>query len=256
MKSRMALTLLAFLTVSSAAHGVVYWDVYENLDHLRCYPIEDSLKPQKYTADLTNMFGVAAGCKIRMPARFFCTQTEKRITGRPLPPEGGPSGTNAGHFLCYRATCPDDPAPEPLVLEDQFGKRKITPDRGKFVCAPADPEQCGDGEIDPGEQCDGDESLCTVNDCNDDCTCNFPNCCQCDDMCYEAAFCPTTCGFVLNGSCGADGQCQRPEPDCLCGTGCTTDNGTAGTCRPPESDPNGECRCQDLPITGNPGGGQ
>ena len=48
------------------------------LDHLKCYRIQDDLAPATYLADLRNQFGVEPGCQIRVPARLFCVETEKR----------------------------------------------------------------------------------------------------------------------------------------------------------------------------------
>ncbi len=200
MKAAIPLTLLAFLGV---AHADSKPRIRTDLSGMRCYPIVDRLHPEKRSVDLTDMFGLARDCTVRTPARMLCTEAHS-------------NGAGSNNFLCYRATCPDDPAPGSLAVSDRFGRRDVKVERGRFFCAPADPEQCGDGEIDPGEQCDGNISLCTTADCNDDCTCNFPDCCQCENMCYDANFCPIECEHISGGSCGGDGWCQEPP---IIGTG-------------------------------------
>jgi hypothetical protein len=105
------------------------------LDHLKCYTIKDSLQPARYVADLRNQFGLEPGCLIGVPARLLCVETEKRILA-PQPPGGGPSGTPAGHFLCYPVRCPTTAATGEIRVEDQFGRRSIAFQKERILCAP------------------------------------------------------------------------------------------------------------------------
>jgi hypothetical protein len=216
------------------------------LDHLKCYQIEDPLTPAQYVADLNTRLGVEEDCRIRVPARFYCTAASKAILSTPPPPGGGPSGGQAGDFLCYSVRCRDGDTPAEVRVEDQFGARRIRLEAERLVCAPADTSICGNGQIDPGEQCDPPATLCAAP-CKDDCTCDFSNCCDCPGGCTQGFFCPTECGVVVGGTCNADGRCEAPPPACPCGAGCRTDDGAFGICRPSRQSPS-ECSCRELPI--------
>lgn len=234
-------TALLFAALATArAQGI---DPSKN-DHLKCYRIEDSLQPTKFLADLTNQFGVEPGCVIMLPARVLCVETEKQIISSPLPPGGGPSGAAAGHFLCYAVRCPTTAAPGTINVEDQFGRRTITIDRARILCAPADKLICGDGTIDPGEACDPGSAATNVcpdgSPCNADCTCPPGVCCQCTDgTCTTGTgtICPAGCSPMPGATCGANGLCET----CPCGDICTDDAGNVGVCTDVPGD--GPCEC-------------
>jgi len=88
-------------------------------DHLECSPIKDSAPRATYTADLT---GLAANpcCIVKVPAKLLCVDTTKTNVNPP-PPGGGPTGGNAGKFVCYRIKCPRT-AFTPVAVADQFGR--------------------------------------------------------------------------------------------------------------------------------------
>jgi hypothetical protein len=176
----------------------------------------------------------------------MCVETAKQIISTPLPPGGGPSGTAAGHFLCYAVRCPTDTAPTTVPVEDQFGRRLVVVDNARLLCAPANKLICGDGEIDPGETCDPGSAATNVCPgvlpCNADCTCSPGVCCQCPDTCTTGAgtICPTEppgCIPVPGGVCSDDGRCET----CPCGQTCVNDAGTVGICREPAA--GGPCEC-------------
>ncbi len=214
------------------------------LDHLKCYQIKDSLAPSFYSAELLNQFGLEKGCRIRVPARLLCAETNKRIQPPAFPPGGGPAGDPAGHFLCYAIRCEASEPVQPFVVQDQFGTRVIAVDRERLLCAPADKFICGDGDLDPGEQCDpGNTATMFCPDgtpCADDCSCPTDECeCGTDcvtssgavGMCRPTAADPDDCACV-----------PPPPPDCVCGDSCTDENGQLGTCRP--LDPTSpDCQC-------------
>ena len=270
------LTLAVWLAPANPARSQVDGTT---LDHLKCYQVHDSLAPAAYVADLRNQFGLEPGCRIRVPARLFCVESEKRILA-PQPPGGGPSGTAAGHFLCYAIRCPVTAPIPPTQVEDQFGRRTITLNKERVVCAPADKLLCGDGDLDPGEACDPGSAATNVcpggAPCNADCTCPPADvCCQCPDVCVAATgtICPPNCQPVVGAACinnvcqtcpcgdpctdaaGNVGICRQTDPasplcecvpqPCECGTPCTTPDGQSGTCAPVPGTT--DCRCEPPP---------
>jgi hypothetical protein len=103
-------------------------------DHLECYKIKDGAARAKYTADLAGLVA-EPGCVIKVPARFLCVDTTKTNV-RPIPPGGGPSGQDAGTFLCYTVKCTKRSLPSAAVV-DQFGEHDVTPRSSSLLCAPA-----------------------------------------------------------------------------------------------------------------------
>jgi hypothetical protein len=107
-------------------------------DHLKCYTIRDFAPRANYNADLipqqTPPFNEEDGCKIVVPAKWFCTDVDKtNVT--PTPPEQI-TGATAQDYLCYELQCPRIPT-LPLVVEDQFGLRNIYIEQANHLCAPA-----------------------------------------------------------------------------------------------------------------------
>jgi hypothetical protein len=118
-------------------------------DHLKCYPIlKDGLRGLTYTADLTPsdpQVSPPEGCRIRVPARYFCTDVDKSNASQVdsgLPPPGAPPGVETGQErLCYRMRCPADKQRQSFAIMDQFGMRQIKlRDRAKLICTPANRE--------------------------------------------------------------------------------------------------------------------
>jgi len=105
-------------------------------DHLKCYKVKDPAPKARYTADLTGL-APEPGCTIKVPGTMLCVETTKRNV-QPTPPGGGTSGTPAGNFLCYKLKCPKATVP-PVMVNDQFGARMVTPSVSKLVCAPVPP---------------------------------------------------------------------------------------------------------------------
>lgn len=104
-------------------------------DHLKCFKIRDQLRLTPYTADLSGLVP-QDGCRIRVPAAFFCVPSTKTNVS-PTPPndlEGPP----ANGFACYRVKCPRAALPG-VVIEDQFGTRGATPKSTSMLCAPLMP---------------------------------------------------------------------------------------------------------------------
>lgn len=91
-------------------------------------------------------------------------------------------------------------------------------------------QQCGNGIVEPGEDCDcGGTANCGNNQCCDPTTCRFRNNAQCDD---SNEGCCTSCKFSTSGTvCRAStGQCD-PQETC---------SGTSGTCPTDAFAPDGQ----------------
>ncbi len=101
-------------------------------DHLHCYGAKDNIPKAAYMANLDGLTGHR--CTIRVPAVMLCTQRSESNV-RPLPPGGGPSGTPAGAFLCYKVKCPKQRLAAVTGI-DQFGDHTIQPTNPRVVCAP------------------------------------------------------------------------------------------------------------------------
>jgi hypothetical protein len=103
-------------------------------DHLECYKVKDPQAKAKYTADLGGLT-MEPGCKVKVPAVMACIPaTKTNVT--PDPPGRGGTGTVPNAFGCYKVKCAKESLPT-LELNDQFGKRVVTPKKAKLLCAPA-----------------------------------------------------------------------------------------------------------------------
>src|SRR2546426_5314153 len=103
-------------------------------DHLKCYKIRDNAPAVLYTANLTGL-GSESGCRVKVPGKLLCVAATKSSVS-PHPPGGGPSGTNAGTFVCYKIKCPKGTLPT-VRVQDQFATHSLTPRAAKLLCAPA-----------------------------------------------------------------------------------------------------------------------
>ena len=133
-------------------------------DHLKCYKVKDALKLSG-TLDLTSpQFGLEAGCKVSSTA-LFCVPASKsnvsvtdKATRQPLTPlpfSAAPAGDDR---VCYKIKCPKPATPIPnQSVTDQFGNRTLTGFTASLLCTPAvkGAAFCGNGVLDPGEECDG-----------------------------------------------------------------------------------------------------
>lgn len=206
-------------------------------DHLLLYRAKDldGAKPQTSHA----LEGLLAehDCRIRGKSRLLGIPS---IKDEGDDPRGGALETA---FVCYRVTCTDAPLPDG-VWRDGLAERGVRPTRPRFLCAPADSLVCGDGELDPGEECDGDAAGggCVAEKCRPDCSCAEPVCgdgildvgeaCDgeatgdCDPVgCNPDCTCPSSvcgdgvlspgeeCEFLVGGGACSPLQCG---PDCTC----------------------------------------
>jgi hypothetical protein len=127
-------------------------------DHLKCIPIlDDGLRHSKYTFDLNaadaQVFPpemgdrivdgkLKPGCRIKIPARLFCTDIDKSNvheakTGNP-PPGSAPGSQTGQERLCYNLVCPGDDVRQHFNVIDQFGMRVVQlKDKAALLCTPA-----------------------------------------------------------------------------------------------------------------------
>jgi hypothetical protein len=151
-------------------------------------------------------------------AKFLLAQSEKN---------GGddPRAGEAGRFICYKAKCAGD-APPVRQFTDQFQTHSLRVTKSQLVCVPAT-HVCGDGILDPPEQCDGNDAAACPGTCRADCTC--PNACQATTggFCWfngqSGASCDAVCAAVgrvydaatetFAGSGGTDANCQAVLAD-------------------------------------------
>ena len=153
-------------------------------DNLKCYKIRDPQAPKQYTADLapklTHDFTIELGdrivggvlqqgCRIRVPAKFFCIEVDPQDAHDANPPynpaQWTVDGPEPGERLCYKLSCPPV-APKDLAIIDAFGTRtiKLLGRTGYFCtsvtrqllqsaeCSLAGNGQCG-GTCPEGERC-------------------------------------------------------------------------------------------------------
>jgi hypothetical protein len=153
-------------------------------DNMKCYKIRDSQKGKFYTADLvpklTHDFStelgdrivggsLQKGCRIRVPAQYFCIEVEPENAHDANPPynpaQWTVDGPEPGERLCYKLKCPRVPQKD-LAIIDAFGTRTITllGQTGYFctsvtrqlppggACSLAGNGQCG-GTCPAGERC-------------------------------------------------------------------------------------------------------
>ena len=171
-----AVALAAGLATGAGAQPV--------FDNMKCYKIRDGLSGKQFTADLvpkvTHDFqtelgdriigGVLKkGCRIRLPAKFFCIEVEAEDAHDAAPPynpaQWTVAGPEPGEKLCYKLSCPAVPQKE-LGIIDAFGSRtiRLLGRTGYFCtsvtrqlpqgseCSLAGNGQCG-GDCPAGERC-------------------------------------------------------------------------------------------------------
>jgi hypothetical protein len=124
-------------------------------DHETCYKVSDPLG-FKGIVNLSSNLGVEAGCRISKSA-LLCIPSTKAVVSLPFAPLPVSAAPADGPRICYKVKCPDM-VPTNLVATDQFGTRTFTRvKKVSMLCTPATTHAtyCGDGVIDPGEQCEG-----------------------------------------------------------------------------------------------------
>ena len=202
-------------------------------DNMKCYKIRDPQPGKQYTADLlpklTHDFAselgdrivggvLQKGCRIRVPAKFFCIEVDAENAHDASPPYNPAqwtiAGAEPGERLCYQLSCPAVPAKD-LPIIDAFGTRTIRLlGRTGYVCTSVTRQlpqssacdlagngQCG-GTCPAGQRC---LALRPTEDCGcvpEDQGCASSTVCQ-DGLCGGVW---ETCVTLPIGACG----CSHP----------------------------------------------
>lgn len=119
-----------------AAAGTASAQVVFEEDHLKCYQVlKDEAPAGSRLAELSNRQFGDESCKVRTRASFLCAPTVKyAVDGHFV--ENDPRGTQLeSDFLCYKMKCDDDVKRE-ILINDQFGERKILTRDAKLLCTP------------------------------------------------------------------------------------------------------------------------
>ncbi len=137
--ARVLITMIVTMPLASAAIS----PPAPPFDHLQCFPVKDALPRGSATADLVPAqgapFAPQPGCKIKLPARYYCTDVSKQNLdpAAKLPI----SGDDARDYLCYTVACGKGARPAPasqILVSDQFGSRTVaTTRRTRQLCVPA-----------------------------------------------------------------------------------------------------------------------
>ena len=154
-------------------------------DHLKCYKMKDLKTFKSAQADLDALaaeFGMPESCQIKGRAKEFCVPVTKTVTSIVPGPTQAVNGEflNADH-LCYKIKCPKVEIPAREV-SDQFGTRMIEKFKASKLCTPAFTDglpiepQCGNGTIEPGENCEDDADCGAGESCNTSCLCMDSQC--------------------------------------------------------------------------------
>jgi hypothetical protein len=224
----------AFLLVLVCAAAVAQPE--PAFDHLQCFRIKDALARGLATADLVPQqsppFVTQHGCKIKLPARHYCTAVSKQsLEPPPTHPVAGP---DVHEFLCYDVRCERGVDPgSAITVEDQFGSRTVTLSRarGRRLCVPAVRPQLTPTPPTPtaptptptigadppcfwdGQQCQGSCSMgpCVYDGAQNKCVCPAAFDLACDQFALGA------CAGHL---CFAPGQVCVPGSQPTVGLGC------------------------------------
>ena len=224
-KTTTAMAVLTCLLVSTARAQPVF-------DNMKCYKIRDPQRGKQYSADLlpklTHDFAaelgdrivggvLKKGCRIRVPAKFFCIEVDPQNVHDASPPynpsQWTVAGPEPGERLCYKLSCPSVPTKE-LPIIDSFGTRTITLlGRTSYFCTsvtrqlPSNSECSMSGSGQCGGTCPAGKRCLSIGSESCDCV---PE----EQFCTSAAACGLgfcggvweTCTALPLGGCG----CSHP----------------------------------------------
>jgi cysteine-rich repeat protein len=210
--------------------------VSSSLDRFKCYSARTASGQPKFAArqvTLADEFGVKQTMVLK-PFQF-CDVTD--VNG-----EGTVSA--AARLQCYKikyALGESRFTRRTIAAADQLASERLSLQRPDFVCAPATrsaPPRCGDGYLDPGEQCD-DGNTVDGDGCNSQCL--LERCGngvvepgeQCDDAAGNGSdgCCSAACRIV---DADGDGVCDRSD---VCPADADNDSDGDGFCVGPTFNP-------------------
>lgn len=209
-----------------------------SIDHMTCYKVKRGrLTPRPTDVSVQDQFGTIT-VDIKRPVRL-CIATDKNEEGIPVP------GVQTLCYQVRPPRNPRFKAPNPIFINNQFGPKTIALTRPTELCVPSitsTPEPvCGDGILSGDEVCEtnvpcGEDEVCT------DCRCAAAQNCgngtvdvgeECDPA--ATALCPgdltcqgdCSCPKCGNGSIDPGEFCDPPGSQCdgpnsSCSFDCTT----------------------------------
>jgi Protein of unknown function (DUF1566) len=197
-----------------------------------------------------------------VPATKTNVAVTNKATGLPIAPLGFSTAPQPGDQICYKVKCLS-PVALGQSVTDQFGNRTLTKSSVSLLCVPAvkGGAYCGDGTIDPGEECEPSDlggATCTslgfrpgTLGCAPGCTFDTSACppypppgtcgngtIESGESCDAPDLAGATCsslGHPLGGSLGCNALCEYDTSGCVsffAATGQTTCWDAAGTVIP------------------------
>jgi hypothetical protein len=244
----------AFIHLAAAGLALVATTASAQVsNHLQCFKIKDTAAKAKYTADIaptSSLFADAAGCEIKVPAKWLCIDVSTSNLGPEAP--GTVSGTAGQTYLCYQTKCGGSPVN--TQFSDEFGTHDVTASKTGMVCAPVG-ATCTDGiqnGDEAGVDCGGPCAACSGGGGGDggvpcekdgDCPSNLchagvcADADHCSNLVQDADETAADCGGSQCGSCGVGSACGL-DRDCTSGV-CSPSN----VCTAPS--------CSDLHLNGD-----
>jgi hypothetical protein len=141
-----------------------------DVDRFTCYRVRAASFPKGIEVSVEDQFETPAKRYVVRRPRLLCAPVDKDGEGIKNPD---------GHLLCYRVAPatgePRHAARLGVSTADQFVIHKIDTRREELLCVPSlkdpPPEFCGNGTIDPGENCERDGNCAPTELCDSSCRC-------------------------------------------------------------------------------------
>jgi cysteine-rich repeat protein len=169
-------------------------------DHFQCYKVKVTANTPKFVAvpgvSVQDQFG-SMQVEVKKPKRL-CAPVDKNG-------ETPGAETHANHLMCYlvkQTSQPKFPGVGSAFVHDQFGPATRDAKKPAELCVPAFKNPvCGNGVIEPDEDCDGDDcctATCTFAPAGTPCTADADPCTN--DVCSAGGSCGVnTCTYSFSG---------------------------------------------------------
>jgi cysteine-rich repeat protein len=204
------------------------------IDHFECYKVRRSKDSPKFAvipgATIQDQFG-SMTVDVRKP-KELCTPVDKN--GETPGAEDHPV-----HLMCYQVkqtSTPKFTPITPIYINNQFGPLTLTASKPFELCVPSSKNPtCGNGVVDPGEQCEPAAGPCC------DATCHF--------KASGAACSPDTNPCTDDVCSGTSVLCTHPNNIASCNDGifCNgTDTCSGGVCQHSGDPCTGGAECDDV----------